>query len=374
MSLFIETRLYQTLKKKFYPMFEFKQRHNITVGKPENLLDCIVHAAITHDFIENSTQVLKSRKKDVPSPRTIRYHLEKLEIDEILRQFGKISEEVYRVVEKQRRFMKKIDLSIDTHDWMYYGDTEDEMVLGTQAKNKTSYAYKFATITVVEKGIRFTLKALPIRNYSEICNTVEELIKYAMQKVRIRRIYLDRGFYEVPIVRMLKQLGVNFVIQAKKSIGIMEVIKGNKDKKVIVVDYKMKRKRRAPSGKEKVKLFILPHRRKKGERVCFVTNLDVTEKNAKKYAQGYRKRWGIETSYRVKKEAFRPKTTSKSYAIRLFFFLFSVCLYNLWILINIVLGLVIDKRRPEKPLVTAKMFGNLFVAAYDIGDRILGVG
>ncbi len=367
MLSFTEARLYQTLKKKFYPMFEFKQRHNITVGKPDNLLDCIVHAAITKDFIENSTQILKSRKEDVPAPRTIRYHLEKLEIDEILWQFGKISEEQYRMVEKQRWFKNKIDLSIDTHDWMYYGDTDDEMVLGTQAKNGTSYAYKFATINIVEKGIRFTLKALPIRDYPEICNTIEELIKYAMQKVRIRRIYLDRGFYEVPIVRMLKRLGVNFVIQAKKSTGITAVIEENRDKKVIAMDYKMYRKRKAPSGKEVVKLFILPHRRKKKERVCFVTNLDVNEKNAKKYAEGYRKRWGIETSYRVKKEAFRPKTTSKNYAIRLFFFLFSVCLYNLWILINIVLGVVLYRRKPEKPLVTAKKFGNLFVAAYDIG-------
>lgn len=236
-------------------MFEFKQRHNVTTGRQDNLLDCIVHAAITDDFIENSTQILKSRKKDVPAPRTIRYHLEKLEIDEILRQDSKISEEMYRMVEKQRWFVNKVDVSIDTHDWMYYGNTDDEMVLGTQAKNGTSYAYKFATINIVERGIRFTLKALPISDYSEICNVVEELIKYAMQKVKIRRIYLDRGFYEVPIVRMLKRLGVHFVIQAKKSTGIMKVIEKNKDKKVIAVDYKMKRKRKAPSGKEDVKLL-----------------------------------------------------------------------------------------------------------------------
>lgn len=364
-----ETRLYHTLKNKFYPMFEFKQGHNVTIGGPDNLLDCIVHAAITKDFIENSTQILKLRKKDVPAPRTIRYHLEKLEIDEILQQFSKISSEQYRMVENQRWFKNKVDLSIDTHDWMYYGDKDDEMVLGTQAKNGTSYAYKFATITIVERGIRFTLKALPIRDYSEIRNAVEKLVKYAMQKVKIRRIYLDRGFYEVPIVRMLKRLGVNFIIQAKKTIGIMKVIKENKDKKVIAVDYTMKRTQKALSGEEGVKLFIIPHRRKKNERVCFVTNLDVTEKNAKKYAFGYRRRWGIETSYRVKKEAFRPKTTSKNYAIRLFFFLFSVCLYNLWILVNIFLRLVQYMRKPDKPLVTAKLFGNLFIAAYDFGGK-----
>lgn len=106
MLSFIENRFYQTLKKKFYPMFEFKQRHNVTTCRPETLLDCIVHAAITHDFIENSTQILKSRKKDVSAPRTIRYHLEKLEIDETIWQFSKISEEVYRMVEKRRWFVK----------------------------------------------------------------------------------------------------------------------------------------------------------------------------------------------------------------------------------------------------------------------------
>lgn len=30
--------------------------------------------------------------------------------------------------------MNKVDLSIDIHDWMYYGDLDDEMVLGTQPK------------------------------------------------------------------------------------------------------------------------------------------------------------------------------------------------------------------------------------------------
>nr|AAU84385.1 transposase [uncultured archaeon GZfos9E5] len=363
----VEKRAGQVFKKKFYPMFDFKQGDNVTIGSTGNILDCIVHAAITEDFIENGTEVLRLRKRGVPAPRTVRYHLEKLVIDDILSQFNGISEELYRIAKKQRWFVNKVDLSIDIHDWMYYGDIDDEMVLGTQPKNGTSYAYKFATINVVERGIRFTLKALPIGDYSEICGVVEELLKYAMKKVKIRSVYLDRGFYAVPIVRMLKRLSVHFIIQAQKSIGIKKVIEENKDKEVIVVDYKMKRKRKAPSGKEDVRLFIVPHRLKKDKRVCFVTNLDVNEENAKDYAGNYRKRWGIETSYRVKKDAFRPKTTSKNYAIRLFFFLFSVSFYNLWVLASIVLGLVLNGRLPEKPLITAKMFGNLLITAYDSG-------
>ena len=43
------------------------------------------------------------------------------------------------------------------------------------------------------------------------------------------------------------------------------------------------------------------------EKVCFVTDLDVDESSAKSYAELFRRRWGIETSYRVKGD-FRPKT------------------------------------------------------------------
>jgi Transposase DDE domain len=367
MMLSINKNEIQRIKKKFYPMFDFNQGHNVTISTPEKILDCIVHASVTHDFVENGTQTLRLMKNDIPAPRTIRYHLGKLGVENILSQFNMISDELYQTANKQRWFINKVDLAIDTHDWMYYGNENDDMVLGTQPKNGTSYAYKFATINLVQNGIRFTLKALPIKKYSEICDVVEELIKYAMQKVKIRKIYLDRGFYSVPIVRMMKRLHVHYIIQAQKSTGIKKVIEKNKDKKLIVEDYIMKRKRKAPSGKEKVKLFILPKRKKENESVCFITDLDINERNAKYYAEDYRRRWGIETSYRVKKDAFRPRTTSKNYAIRLFFFLFSVCFYNLWVLINIVQSFILYDRLSDKPLITAKMFGNLVITDFDDG-------
>ncbi|MHA2010374.1 MAG: hypothetical protein ACW980_23930 [Promethearchaeota archaeon] len=53
---------------------------------------------------------------------------------------------------------------------------------------------------------------------------------------------------------------------------------------------------------------------------------------------------------------FRPRTTSKNYVVRLFYFLFSTCLYNLWVLANLFLG-AISGRFFTKPVITAKMFG-----------------
>ena len=47
----------------------------------------------------------------------------------------------------------------------------------------------------------------------------------------------------------------------------------------------------------------------------------------------FRKRWGIETSYRMIRK-FLAKTTSRRYGIRLLYFYLAVVLYNLWVKLN----------------------------------------
>ena len=73
----------------------------------------------------------------------------------------------------------------------------------------------------------------------------------------------------------------------------------------------------------------------------------------------YGKRWGIETSYRVKKQSFLPKTTSKNYQIRIFYFLFSVLLYNLWLLADVLIYLALYGYVKEDHLITSKYFGTV---------------
>ena len=79
----------------------------------------------------------------------------------------------------------------------------------------------------------------------------------------------------------------------------------------------------------------------------------------------YGKRWGIETGYRVKKETFRARTTSKNYSIRLFYFLFSVLLYNLWILLDLLVCLAVFGRKMSKRIISSKLFSTMFRKAGD---------
>jgi len=105
--------------------------------------------------------------------------------------------------------------------------------------------------------------------------------------------------------------------------------------------------------KEKGKLNVYTKSENNGdEKVCFITSLDVDEKSAKQNAESFRRRWGIETSYRVEDD-FKPKTTSKKPAVRLYYFLFSVCTYNIWVIVNMIVSIV-SGIIADKPLITAK--------------------
>jgi IS4 transposase len=70
----------------------------------------------------------------------------------------------------------------------------------------------------------------------------------------------------------------------------------------------------------------------------FYTNADVTEGNIMELAELYRTRWGIENGYLEKKDT-GEKTHSPDMHVRRFLFLFSVLLYNLWILLNMFRGI-----------------------------------
>jgi putative transposase len=102
-----------------------------------------------------------------------------------------------------------------------------------------------------------------------------------------------------------------------------------------------------------------------GIRRAFATNIDFNENDVgltERLFYLYGKRWSIETSYRVKKHSFRPKTTSKNYFIRLFYFLFSTLLYNLWILADILICIALLGNFNGTHIITSKYFGNILLA------------
>lgn len=355
-------------RKNIYPNIDFNLATN-NHYKEKDYLDALTHIAMTHDFTHNGAETLRLQKEHSPSSRNILYHIGTLKKSEIMEMFDNVFETIYKLTKSRNVFPRIMDIAIDfTDGYKFYGDHQHTpMVVGTKPEKGTKYAYKWATVTIVFAGFRFTLLSLPKSQFDSAQKLLEQLITYARGKIHIGVVYVDREFFNVICIKTLENLGVKYLMPVQQNSKIAKIIAMNPINTVLDYTMTSTSRRRALLRKTATfKLCIVQSNKNPDKKVGFATNLDVTTENVKVKCDRYGKRWGQETAYRVQ-DAFIVKTTSKNYSVRLFYFLFSVCLYNLWILANIFVGLVF-LFIPLKPIITAKMFGVLLYSAFAWDD------
>ncbi len=343
------------VKKVVYPSLKLKINYNAKYSTID-LLDMLTHVAMTKDFTENGSKTFKILNSKSPSADTILYHLNKFEdIEEIEKIFYNVFEKIFEIAKKENKLLKrrKFDVAIDLTDQLYYGNKNDFMVVETKPQKGTTHCFRFATINIVVAGQRFTLLALPMHKFTTKEEVVEKLINYAKSKIGVNRVYLDRGFFSASLIKLLNSLKIKWLMPAIKRKNIKTYLDKYSGVFSKVIKYEMEH--HDTGDQATFNLVIVDSR--EGKKCLFATNINIPEQLAAYLFRWYSNRWGVETSYRVKGD-FKARTTSKNYIIRLFYFMFSVCLYNLWILANIIIGLIFGSI-PEKPLITAKLFGTM---------------
>lgn len=200
--------------------------------------------------------------------------------------------------------------------------------------------------------------ALPVGPFDNKEQILKKLLGFTQQRIRINRIYADRGFFDSKSINIFKNFRLKFLIPCsanKRVKNLFDVVPSP----AVINDYEMKNS-----------VFnVVIVNDEDGNKRAFATNETFDEKDvnlAERLFLLYGKRWGIETSYRVKKQSFLPKTTSKNYQIRIFYFLFSVLLYNLWLLADVLIWLALFGCVKENHLITSKYFGTIL---YNIDPR-----
>ena len=200
----------------------------------------------------------------------------------------------------------------------------------------------------------------PLDNLEDL---VDQLIKRAKSKVRIRYVYLDRGFDRAEVINILKKNNVKFIMPKIRTYSVKSWFDKTEDcKSKVVKNFKI-------GDKATINLVLVDD--EQGIKRAFATNIDIPEQLTHYLFKFYKSRWGIETSYRQINNDFLARTTSTNYHIRLFYFLFSVCLYNLWVLVNLCVSLKIYGRLYEKPIITSKLFAILL---YKIQEEYVDPG
>ena len=343
------------VKKLIYPQIDIKIKEN---GKftTKDLLDVLVHVAYSHDFCNNGSNTFKELYPDAktPSGDTLLYHFGKLKArDQVEETFKRIFDVIFKFSKKNYKLLnsRKVNIAYDIHKIPYYGNKNDPFVTEGKHGRGTTHFYQFLTCSIVVAGKRFTLDALPVHKFDTIEQLIDKSLKRVKKKVRIDQAYFDRGFDKPKIINVIKSHKIKFIMPKIRNPLVKTWMRKSEECKARVIeDFEIGR------GEDKAVVNLILVDDEQEIKRAFITNFHIPPQLAHYLYSWYSKRWGIETGYRQLDHDFKAKTTSKNYCIRLFYFLFSMCLYNLWVLVNICVCMAIYGRLCNKPVITSKLF------------------
>ena len=325
---------------------------------------CLIQLSLSESYAESGLADLSQKcnpKNTVPTGITFRARIERLEEKQIHEALIKSNDQVLQVAKSYGVFRRKAVVAIDYTRDLFYGNPNTKNVIGGKQEKGTTWGYCYASIDVVEAGRRLTLYTMPVNQFTEKAHAVEKLIAQAKTRgVHVSLVLLDRAFFTVDVLTTLLRLRVHFIIPAVKNDKVKAAMQ-NYDKEEPAKRFKLGDRKK----NVRFNLVIYPRTaeqlpKKKKLNVCdlyfgFATNLprSLATRLPVFIPSEYRRRWGIETGYRVQDNA-QAKTTSRKYAVRLLYHLTSVLLYNVWSYANLLLcrGL---RKQFDKPLLKLTM-------------------
>jgi putative transposase len=231
----------------------------------------------------------------------------------------------------KRAFNIAIDLTLIPYHGEPYQDKQ-EIVRGA-SKSGTTHFHGYATVSIVRDNRRYVVALRFIEYGEQMAAIVRWLLKRLKAlKIRMRRVFLDKGFCSKPVFKVLRQHKVSFVIPIPvrgRSGGVRVLFQGKSRKttytfnspkhgKYTVQAVVVKRYSKGRYGRHQSKWFAyavwgLPS----GIRPAQVFEL-------------YRQRFGIESSYRQMNQV-RARTSSRNPVIRLLLVGLAFVIFNLYI-------------------------------------------
>jgi len=239
-------------------------------------------ATSTANSVEAAVKELKRKMPDaaIPSADTVFNYIYENKIEDILAFFRAINSEFLALTGIPD---EPVDVAVDFHDKGYYGDKNDQGVRGIKPKNGTSWGYSYLTIDML----------------SEQKLTEVDFIMAAKNNKRIKRM--------------------------------LEVHKRKNGVTPVIFKYQFK-----DTSSPEFYLVAIPNpdydpedTKNKNEFRLFATSIifGSVDEFVKRVPKEYKRRWNIETGYRVKNE-FKIRTCSKEGVARVLFFAIQCIMHN----------------------------------------------
>lgn len=216
-------------------------------------------------------------------------------------------------------------LAFDITTEPFYGKARGLYIFDTPERNPGG-EFKFITVCLITRNKQIPLMALPVHLGSGIATLAINLLKYCQSLFKcIRLTTFDRGFYIGELIDYLEANNIRYIILVPEKKGrIKEYIEQTSE----LGKFKHQMSYCKEKSKWKPTTTLVVCKGINEFAWIFATNLKF--KSRVEYIFYYKRRWQIETNYRVEDEA-KIKSKSSNYLIRYFYFTVSLLLHLLWI-------------------------------------------
>lgn len=231
----------------------------------------------------------------------------------------------------------RLEAAIDEHDEPYYGKSPEVRALTVrrQAPKGTAHFLRIVSLYVIYRQMRLTLAVAFVTPKDKTVDVVKKLVQQVQRlDLRIRVLYLDRGFCSGPVISFLeeqKQPAVLACTIRGKQGGTRQLCRGGKS---YSTDYTFTD---GTPVNMAVVASLVPGQDKKRRRKWLLFVVIGLNWTPQLVYQSYRSRFAIESSYRILRRV-RIKTTFRNPAFRFFVLGFALLLVNLWALLRWVVA------------------------------------
>jgi hypothetical protein len=207
-----------------------------------------------------------------------------------------------------------------------------------QAKSGTTHFHCYATAYVIKKNKRVTLALTYVQANDTLVEVLERLLsRLRALDIRIKRLYLDKQFYTVAVIRHFqtrypdqevlipvivrgKQGGTRALLQGSHSCRTTYTMRSDKYGEATFPVGVVRKYSKGRYGRHGVEWF------------AYVLLGSIRSPLSQIY-EDYRLRFGVESSYRLMNQV-RARTSSRSPGLRLLFVGVALALVNIWVFLK----------------------------------------
>ena len=274
---------------------------------------------------------------DAPSDATVRNYLnEQLTVERL----GEIEHHLNEALASQipsRVFKRGRDTAMDYHEQAYYGKTQQSNGLWVRAaaKDGTTHFYRVATAYVIWRDMRVTLGIVFVLPEDDSVSVLSDLLKRLKAlKYKVKTLFLDRGFAGVRLMRFLTKTHLTAVIACtiRGKTGGTRALCVGRGSYTTRYTFNSPEHGSFTANLAVCKVFTTARRTGRNPRRAdwMIFIMLRCHFSPRRVRQAYRRRFGIESSYRCARKT-RGWTTSPNPVIRFLLIALSFFLLNVWV-------------------------------------------